>query len=87
MMSNQLIIFPMAQPRVHLPEVLFEFVVQGRYVKVIAVDPKSGTEVSIVGDRRATKTKLQNLAVQKLKYVLGKKTPSAPASGTNELLA
>lgn len=77
----------MAQPPIHLPEVLFEFVVHGRYVKVIAVDPKSGTEVSLVGDRRAAKSKLQNLAIQKLKYVLGKQKPAKPASGNNEILA
>ncbi len=63
----------MAYDHIHLPEVLFEFVKQGRYIKVMAVDPKTGTEVAVVGDASATKKRLQNLAIQKLKYVIAKK--------------
>jgi len=75
----------MAYDHIHLPEVLFEFVKQGRYVKVMAVDPKTGTEVAIVGDASATKKRLQNLAIQKLKYVLAKK--QTESSGRNEIIA
>jgi ABC-type transport system involved in Fe-S cluster assembly fused permease/ATPase subunit len=66
----------MAYDHIHLPEVLFEFVKQGRYIKVMAVDPKTGTEIAIVGDASATKSRLQKLAIQKLKYVLAKKQQS-----------
>ena len=54
-------------------EVLFEFVITGNYVKVIAVDPNSNTEISIVGDRRLSKTVLQRNAIKKLLYVIEKR--------------
>ena len=63
----------MSNGEINLPEVLFEFVQQGNYVKVMAVDPQTGTEVSIVGDRRAGRATLERVAIQKLKYILGKK--------------
>ena len=55
-----------------LTEVLFEFVVHGNYVKVMAVDPKSGREVSIVGDGRTSRKHLESLATKKLRMVLKK---------------
>ena len=55
-----------------LGEVLFQFVTQGNYVKVIAVDPVTNTEIAMVGDRRARKLTLQNAAIQKLIYVTRK---------------
>ena len=58
---------------IYLPEILFEFVVQGNFVKVMAVDPRTGTEVAIVGDARSPKSTLENLATNKLKMVLRKK--------------
>ena len=58
---------------IYLPEVLFEFVQQGNYVKVMAVDPKTGIEIAMVGDRRSGKQTLEKLAIQKLKYVIRKK--------------
>ena len=54
----------------HLPEVLFEFVVHGNFVKVMAVDPVTGIEISIVGDSRASKTTLENIAINKLMWVI-----------------
>ena len=57
---------------IYLPEILFEFVVQGNFVKVMAVDPRTGTEVAIVGDARSPKSTLENLATNKLKMVLKK---------------
>jgi hypothetical protein len=38
----------MARDALH--EVLFEFVPHGRFVKVVAIDPISGVEVTVVGD-------------------------------------
>lgn len=55
-----------------LGEVLFEFVVQGKYVKVTAIDPNTGIEASIVGDPRVGKRTLEHNAVRKLQYVLRK---------------
>ena len=55
-----------------LREVLFEFVIQGNYVKVIAVDPISNTEISMVGDRRRGREELQRIAIRKLSYVIEK---------------
>ena len=54
----------------HLPEVLFEFVVHGNFVKVMAVDPITGIEISIVGDSRTSKTILEELATKKLIMVI-----------------
>ncbi len=63
----------MPQKRSYLREVLFEFVVRGNFVKVMAVDPITGTEVSIVGDSRASKNILQRVATKKLVMVLKRK--------------
>lgn len=53
-------------------QVIYEFIHQGRYVKVSAIDVESGLEVSIVGDPKATNERLQQLALQKLNYRLSK---------------
>ena len=55
-----------------LDEVLFEFIPNGNYVKVVAVDPVTNTEIILVGDRRSGKQMLQKAAVQKLEYVIAK---------------
>jgi len=60
-----------------LNEVLLEFVPQGRFVKVIAIDPVSKVEVSVVGDRMSTPETLKRIAVNKLRYVIGKQAESA----------
>jgi len=62
----------MSADDVYLPEVLFEFVTQGRFVKVMAVDPRTGTEVAIVGDVRSPKSTLENIATQKLRMMISK---------------
>ena len=56
----------------NLDEVLFEFIPNGNYVKVVAVDPVTNTEIVLVGDRRSGKKVLQKAAVQKLQYVIAK---------------
>ena len=63
----------MPQKGFYLGEVLFEFVVQGNFVKVMAVDPVTGTEVSIVGDSRASQSTLEKVATKKLVMVLKRK--------------
>ena len=59
--------------QIFLPEILFEFVVQGNFVKVMAVDPRTGIEVAMVGDARSPKEILENLATRKLKLAIHKK--------------
>ena len=56
-------------------EVIFEFVRVGHAVKVSAVDPATGTEVSIVGDPAAGELALKRLAERKLDYVLARRKP------------
>ena len=63
----------MARDPQYLGEVIFEFTPMGRYVKVVAVDPASLTEVSIVGDPAVGETLLKRQARRKLEYVLAKK--------------
>lgn len=58
-------------PRLH--EVIFEFTVVGRFVKVAAIDPQSGTEATITGPPDAGREALQALARRKLEYVLAKR--------------
>ena len=67
----------MSDRNVPLTEVLFEFIPQGRYVKVCAVDPVSKMEVSIVGDVNAPQMTLKRLAIRKLQYVLNKQAGQA----------
>lgn len=54
------------------PEYLLEFVRQGGYVRVAALDPVTGTEVVTVGDAKRSKKELTRIAVRKLEFVLKK---------------
>ncbi len=54
---------------------LIEFRQIGNSMKVSAVDPASGKEVSITGPANAARHDLTRLAVQKLEYVLRKEQP------------
>lgn len=49
---------------------ILEFRQVGTSVKVSAIDPASGTEVSISGPATAAREHLAQLAVRKLEYVL-----------------
>lgn len=51
---------------------LIEFIQVGNAVKVSAVDPKTGLEVSIVGSPLMSRDQLSRAAVQKLEYRLAK---------------
>lgn len=55
-------------------EYLIEFIPQGRYVKVTAVDPVTGTEAIIVGDASQPQSILERTAVQKLEFILAKQS-------------
>ncbi len=51
---------------------LVEFISIGNSVKVSAIDPISGVEVSIVGPVTASQADLTRVAVRKLEYVMSK---------------
>ena len=50
--------------------VIVEMIAIGRYVKVTAVDTRTGTEVSIVGDPRRGERALRDAAVRRLRFGL-----------------
>lgn len=58
-------------------EVYVEFLVQGAYTKATAIDPKTGTEASVMGPSGAARPALADAAVRKLQYVLQKKSGGA----------
>jgi len=59
-------------------EFLIEFQRVGAFVKVSALDPKTGQEASIVGSPQTSERELTRVAVQKLRYVLAKKATPGP---------
>ncbi|MBO6825720.1 MAG: hypothetical protein JJ879_05925 [Sneathiella sp.] len=60
---------------------IIEFVPMGKSVKVSAMDPKSLTEVSIIGPASAGKAELQRNVLNKLQYVLSKKSDDQSSGG------
>lgn len=58
-------------PREH--GVIIEMIRDGRYVKVSAVDTRTGVEASIVGDPRRGEAALRQAAIRKLRYVMEKR--------------
>ena len=65
-----------ARPRnAGLGNVIFEFSAVGNAVKVCAVDPDTGLEVSIVGPVNAGEAALRKTAMAKLRYMLDKRRP------------
>lgn len=64
---------------------LLEFLPIGNAVKVSAIDPVSGTEVSIVGPATASEEQLSRVAVRKLEYVLaGKRNDRSPGDAGDD---
>lgn len=53
-------------------EYILEFIPQGRFVKVTAVDVLTGIEAVIVGDARENEDVLGRHAVRKLEFILNK---------------
>lgn len=58
---------------VYLPEVLFEMRKVGKTLRVVAIDPITRTEVSMVAPAKANKYDIQRVAARKLAYVISKK--------------
>lgn len=55
-----------------MAEVLFEFVRQGNFVKVTAIESETRTEASVIVPVSLSQQQMQIQALQKLKYVLQK---------------
>ena len=51
---------------------ILEVIQQGRYLKVTAIDEATGTEATFVADANTPRPQLEQLAVQKLLYVMNK---------------
>ncbi len=58
---------------VYLPEVLFEFRRVGKSIRVIAIDPITKIEVTMVAPVDATREEIKRTAARKLAYVIAKK--------------
>ena len=57
-------------------EILIEIVTIGAYAKVTAIDPVTGTEVSLTGPANAGEATLKAAARRKLDFVLKKRQSS-----------
>ncbi len=77
---------PVSPAAVGLREVLYEFRRIGRYLRVNAIDPITGIEVTMMGDPKAGTTELKRLAMRKLAYVIDKRRREArgEAGGIDE---
>lgn len=64
-------------------EVLFEMRQIGSYMRVIAIDPVTGIEVTMVGDPAQGEETMKRLAMRKLFYVLDKKRKERKERGTD----
>ncbi len=61
-------------PKYKGDDIYFEFAMQGNVVKATAIDPKSGTEVSVIGPANPTaREALKITAARKLDFMLKKK--------------
>lgn len=56
-----------------MSEVYFEYVAQGMYMKVSAIEPETKTEAVIVVPRGLSEEQMKFQALQKLNYILKKK--------------
>jgi hypothetical protein len=54
-------------------EVIVEYVVRGRYMKVSAIDPVTQEEASIVADRQYSQDYLAKQAIKKLRFMQSKR--------------
>lgn len=55
-----------------MSEIYFEYVVQGAYVKVSALEPETKTEAIVIVPRGLTEEQMKYQALQKLSYLLKK---------------
>ncbi len=69
---------------VPLRDVYFEFHQIGNYVRVSAIDARTNTEITMVGDASYSEEHLKRAAMRKLRYVIAKRTPP---SGDGSIIA
>ncbi len=70
----------MAAPKdVYLPEVLFQFQRVGGSVRVVAIDPITGIEVTMVAPPTGELEGVKRIAARKLAYVIAKKRQERPS--------
>ena len=55
-----------------MAEILFEFIRQGSYVKVTAIEPETKVEAAVVVPASLSEDEMKFQALNKLKYVLRK---------------
>lgn len=55
-----------------MAEILFEYIRNGAYVKVTALEPQTKTEASVVVPASLSQEQMQIQALNKLRYVLKK---------------
>ena len=70
---------------VKLSDVYFEFRVIGNFVRVCAIDARTNTEISMIGDAHVGEETLKRMAMRKLRYVMAKNAP--PNNGDGPLIA
>ena len=63
---------------------IIEFHQIGNAVKVSAMDPRTLTEVSMVGSAGLSHAELTRLVVRKLEYVIAKRTARGGPRGAND---
>ena len=67
----------MADKGVYLPEILFEIRRVGRSARVVAIDPITQIEVTLVAPAKLSIEDMKRVAARKLAYVIGKKMAAA----------
>ena len=77
---------PIHHSEIGLREVLFEFRKVGKYTRVSAIDPDSGTEVIMIGDPKQGQEVMKRLATRKLVYVMNKKGAGGVDGGLAKLM-
>ena len=66
---------------VYLPEVLFELRRVGKSIRVVAIDPITKTEVTMVAPHNASREDIKRVATRKLAYVIAKKQAAINSEG------
>ncbi|MBL4838522.1 MAG: hypothetical protein JKY34_13185 [Kordiimonadaceae bacterium] len=61
--------------------IIIEFVNVGSALKVCAICERTGREVSIVGDPKASREHLKRVAANKLRFVMAKEDDAPPGKG------
>jgi len=59
-----------------------EFLTMGKQVKVMAIDPETGIEVSIIAPQSASQSEMTNVAVEKLKRRIAKEAEQEAVKST-----